>query len=43
MRNRDQYDFTISLLHFRNVVEGFEPDEEAEEDVSDRYAKLLNR
>jgi hypothetical protein len=39
----DQYDFTISLLHFSNVVEGFEPDEEAEEDVSDRYAKLLNR
>jgi hypothetical protein len=39
----DQYDFTISLLHFSNVVESFDPDEEVEEDVSDRYAKLLNR
>ncbi|RKT37980.1 ImmA/IrrE family metallo-endopeptidase [Thiocapsa rosea] len=39
----DQYDFTISLLHFSDTVDSLEQDEEAEEDVSARYDKLLNR
>ena len=32
----DQYDFTISLLHFENGVSGAEPEETPEEDTYDR-------
>jgi len=33
----DQYDFTISLLHFREAPSRFELDEEAEDDTFDRF------
>lgn len=36
----DQYDFTISLLHFGDAVERSELDEEPEEDIVDR---MINR
>lgn len=39
----DQYDFTISLLHFSNAVDRHEKDEEPEEDVADRFSRLLIR
>jgi hypothetical protein len=39
----DQYDFTISLLHFSDAVVRGEQDEESVEDMTDRFSRLLNR
>jgi len=35
----DQYDFTISLLHFDDAAAWSEPDEEPEEDAYDRMIR----
>jgi hypothetical protein len=39
----DHYDFTIFLRHFSNAVDRYEQEEEPEEDVADRFSKLLTR
>jgi hypothetical protein len=39
----DQYDFTISLLHFSDAVDRMEVDEEPEESVSEKFSRLLAR
>jgi hypothetical protein len=39
----DQYDFTISLLHFDDVAAWSEPDEEPEEDAYDRMIRRKPR